>query len=157
MQGDIQQNSPLDHTGPFAGTPAYILAAEEFVAIRYVSLIRAVLSNMRYLMTFVSCAFVLTIVAWNSYPFEPRQFINWTFTGLLLFLGSGIIWVFAQMHRNPLLSRATDTKANELGWDFYLRVVSYGAVPVLAWLAYQYPEVGGLICRFIQPGAQMFK
>ena len=57
--------------------PKYIRVAEEFLAIRYLSLIRAVLVNLRYLMVFVSLSFVLAIVAWNSYPFEPRQLIDW--------------------------------------------------------------------------------
>jgi hypothetical protein len=157
MHGE-QPLVPMElHAGPTAAEPALILAAEEFISIRYMSLIRAVLANMRYLITFVSATFVLAIMAWNSYPFQPRQLVNWGFTGLLLFLGSGVIWVLAQMHRNPILSRVTDTKANELGWDFYMRIASFGAIPVLTWMAYQFPDVAAAICRFLQPGASMFK
>jgi len=131
--------------------------AEEFLAIRYLSLIRAVLVNLRYLMVFVSVSFVLAIVAWNSYPFQPRQFINWVFTGMLAVLGCGIISVLAQMHRDPVLSRITHTKANELGIEFYIRIVAFGAVPVLTWLAYQFPEFGSTIFKFIQPGLEVVK
>jgi hypothetical protein len=135
----------------------YIRVAEEFLAIRYVSLIRAVLVNMRYLLVFVSAVFVLTIVAWNSYPFQPRQSIDEAFTGLLVLLGAGVTWIFVQMHRNPILSRITNTSANELGFDFYVRLVSFGAVPVLTWLAYQFPELGGTLFKFIQPGLEVIK
>jgi hypothetical protein len=145
------------HAGPAATELPRILVAEEFLAIRYLSMIRAVLANMRHQMTFVSISFVLAMVAWNSYPFQPRQWVDWLFTGLLFFLGWGMIWVFAQMHRNPILSRITDTKANELGWDFYLRIVSFGAVPFLAWLTYQFPDVGGLVYKFLQPGVPVIK
>jgi len=107
---------------------------------------------MRYLMIFVAASFVLAILAWNSYQFQPHQLVDWLFTGLLAVLGSGVIWVFAQMHRNAILSRITDTRANELGWDFYLRVISFGALPVLTWLAYQFPDIGNLISKFLQPG-----
>jgi hypothetical protein len=108
-------------------------------------------------MMFVSGAFVLAIVAWNSYPFQPRQWINAVFTALLALLGCGIIWVLAQMHRNPILSRITDTKPNELGVEFYFRMVTLGAVPVLTWLAYQFPEIGGGIFKFFQPGLKVMK
>jgi hypothetical protein len=145
------------HASTVAEEPTYIRVAEEFLAIRYVSLIRAVLVNIRRLLTIVSVVFVFTIVAWNSYPFQPRQLIDEAFTGLLLLLGAGIIWVFAQMHRSAILSRVTDTNANELGWDFYLRLVTFGAVPVLTWLAYQFPEVGVSLFRFIQPGLEVVK
>jgi hypothetical protein len=143
--------------GPNSHDPADIILAEEFVAIRYMSLIRAVLANMRYLMTFVSVAFVLTIMAWNSYPFQPREIVDWLFTGALIVLGIGIIRVFAQMHRDPILSRVTDTKPNELGWDFYFRILAYGAVPVITWLAYEFPDVGSTIYKFVLPGASVFK
>jgi hypothetical protein len=143
--------------GPASEEPARVLVAEEFLAIRYISLIRAVLSNLRYLMMFVSASFVLAIVAWHSYPFQPRQWVDWLFTSLLILLGSGIIWVFAQMHRNPILSRITDTKANELGWDFYLRIASYGALPIFAWLTYQFPDIGSLVSKFVQPGVPVVK
>ncbi len=140
------------HAGPASAEPARILVAEEFLAIRYISLIRAVLTNMRYLMIFVSGSFVLVMLAWNVYPFQPRQRVDWLFTGLLVLLGLSFIFVFAQMHRNPILSRITDSKANELGWDFYLRIFSYGALPVLAWLTYQFPDIGSFIYKFLQPG-----
>lgn len=145
------------YAGHGPDVPARIVAAEEFVAIRYMSLIRAVLTNMRYLMAFFTLTFVLTIVAWNSYPFQPRQIVDWLFTGLLVFMGAGVIWVFAQMHRDPILSRVTDTKPNELGWDFYFRIVTYGAIPVITWLAYEFPNVGSTIYRFVQPGNSVFK
>jgi hypothetical protein len=153
-----QASVPMElHAGPSSEVPPRILVAEEFVAIRYISLIRAVLSNMRYLMIFVTASFVLAMMAWNSYPFQPRQWVDWMFTGLLFLLGAGVIWVFAQMHRNPILSRITDTKANELGWDFYLRIASYGALPVLAWLTYQFPDIGSVVSKFIQPGVPVIK
>ncbi len=61
------------------------------------------------------------------------------------------------MHRNPILSRITDTKANELGGDFYLRVVSFGILPVLTWLAYEFPDIGNLISKFLLPGVPVIK
>lgn len=143
--------------GPASAEPAQILVAEEFVAIRYLSLIRAVLVNMRYLMIFISTSFVLALMAWNAYPFQPRQEVDWLFTSFLAFLGAGIILVYAQMHRNPILSRITDTKPNELGWDFYFRIISLGVFPVFAWIAYQFPDVGSVIYKFLQPGVPVIK
>jgi hypothetical protein len=137
--------------------PAYICLAEELLAVRYVALIRSILVNSRYLMLFVSSAFVFAIIAWNSYPFQPRQLIDWCFTLLLVFLGCGFIWVFAQMHRNAILSRITDTKPNELGRDFYIRIATFGAIPVLTWFAYQFPEIGGGLFKILQPSLQVIK
>lgn len=145
------------HTGAASSDPPYIQVAEEFLAIRYLSLIRAVLAHLGSLMSFVSASFVLAIVAWNSYPFQPREEVNWILTAVLVFLGSGVVWVFAQMHRDPILSRITETNANELGFDFYVRIISFGALPVFTWLAYQFPEIGSAVFKFIQPGLDVVK
>jgi len=77
--------------------------------------------------------------------------VNEAFTGLLFLLGIGIIWVFAQIHRDPILSRVTNTNANELGLDFIFVWRCSEQLPVLTWLAYQFPEVGGkTVVRLIQ-------
>jgi hypothetical protein len=148
----LVEGKEMGETGPReAAAPAIILAAEEYIAIRYVSMIRAVLANLRCVIAFVSISFALAVLAWNSYPFQPRQKLDWFFTALLLLLGASVVWVFAQMHRNPILSRITDTKENELGFDFYLRVASFGALPMLTWLASQFPDIAATVYRFIAP------
>jgi hypothetical protein len=65
--------------------------------------------------------------------------------------------VLAQIHRDPILSRLTRTNANELGFDFYIRIVTFGALPVVTWLAYQFPAVGGTILKYLQPATQVVK
>ena len=128
--------------------------AEEFLAIRYLSLMRAVLVNVRHLMTWIATAFVLCIVSWNSYPFRPRAWVDAALTTILLILGGGVIWVLAQIHRDPILSRITRTRPNELGADFFLRVAGVGALPVLTWMAYQFPSISDSILRYLQPGVE---
>lgn len=156
-EGEHSEGNGKEPQSKSGNDPAFVRVAEEFLAIRYLSLIRVVLVNMRYLLLFVSASFVLAIVAWNSYPFQPRQFIDLVFTCMLAILGCGIIWVFAQMHRDPILSRITHTKPNELGMEFYARIIAFGAVPVLTWLAYQFPGVGSTIFKFLQPGLEVVK
>ena len=134
------------------GIPHEIQLAEEFVAIRYIALIRAVLINLRYLTTFVATAFVLALLAWNSYPFQPRQWVDWTFTVLLFGSLATVFGVYAGMHRSPILSRITGTTANELGSDFFWRLFGFGAIPFLTWLASQFPAVSNLVSRLLQSG-----
>ncbi|WP_047487134.1 hypothetical protein [Terriglobus sp. TAA 43] len=142
---------------PSTTPPSLEHLAEDFIVIRYVALIRSVLLNMRYQMLTVGTTFVLALVAWNSYPFEPHAFMDWAFTLLLGALSVGFISVFAQMHRSAILSRITDTTPNELGWEFYIRLITFGAVPVLTWLAYEFPQIGGSIYRLLQPSLQGIK
>lgn len=134
-----------------------VLLAEEFLAMRYAALIRAILAQMRYLLLFITVALVLIMLAVNSYPFQPKQAIDWCITGFFLSFSAGIVLLLAQMHRNPLLSRITDKSAHELGMDFYLRVATFGVVPLITWLATQYPSIGGMIYGVLRPGLDVMK
>jgi hypothetical protein len=78
------------HAGPSSNEPLYVLVAEEFLALRYVALIRAVLIQMKHLMVFVSTSFVFAVLALNSYPFAPRKLMDWGITALLFLLGAGV-------------------------------------------------------------------
>ncbi|HEX6496579.1 MAG TPA: hypothetical protein VF018_13905 [Acidobacteriaceae bacterium] len=137
--------------------PNIVLLAEELLAIRYVAIIRAVLAQMRYLLLFISVALVLIMLAINSYPFQPKQEIDWCVTGLFLSFSAGIVMVLAQMHRNPLLSRITNKNSKSLGLDFYMRVAGFGAVPLITWLATQYPTIGGTLYSVLKPGLEVMK
>jgi hypothetical protein len=137
--------------------PNVVLLAEEFLAIRYVAMIRAVLAQMRYLLMFITVALVLVMLAVNSYPFQPRQEIDWCVTGLFLCFSAGIVLVLAQMHRDPLLGRITNKSSKSLGLDFYLRVAGFGALPLITWLATQYPSIGGALYGVLRPGLEVMK
>lgn len=137
--------------------PNIVLLAEELLAIRYVAIIRAVLAQMRYLLLFITVALVLIMLATNSYPFQPKQEIDWCVTGLFLSFSAGIVVVLAQMHRNSLLSRITNKNSKSLGLDFYLRVAGFGAVPLITWLATQYPSIGGTLYSVVKPGLEVMK
>jgi hypothetical protein len=145
------------HAGLIKEPPLPICLAEEFVVLRYVSLIRAVLVNIRHLLTFVSIAWVLSMIAWNSYPFRPREAMNMIFTALFVTLGVGATWVFSQMYRDVLLSRITRTEGNELGIEFYIRIAMFGAIPLMTWLAYQFPAFGAVVLKYLQPGIEAVK
>jgi hypothetical protein len=148
---------PVPSTDPRPCEKSCIEAAEEFIAFRYLALIRAVLVNLRYIMIFVTTSFVLAITAWNSYPFQPRQFFNWIFTIVLILLGSGTVVVLMQMYHDPLLSRITNKNPNELGWDFFMKVASVVGLPLLSWLAYYYPEIGDTLFKIFRSGTAVVK
>ncbi len=157
MRGETPNFPIRFRATPESADPAGLIVAQEFVALRYVALVRAALANLRNLLAFISVAFVLCIVAWHAYPFQPRQQVDWLCTGLFFVLGTGIVWVLAQMYRNPILSRITDTHPNELGWEFYLRILAFGAIPILTWLAYQFPDIGSMVFNLFQPAVAVMK
>jgi hypothetical protein len=55
---------------------------------------------------------------------------------MLAVLGCVIIWVLAQI---------------------YARIIGLGAVPVLTWVAYQFPGLGSTLFKSLQPGLEVVK
>jgi len=77
--------------------------------------------------------------------------------GLFVLLG-GVIWyVYAQMHKDSTLSNLTNTEAGKLGIDFWLKLVSYGAIPLLGLLNTVFPGIAEFIFSWLQPGLQALK
>jgi hypothetical protein len=55
------------------------------------------------------------------------------------------------------MSRITDTKANELGRTFFLRVAQYGALPLVTLLSSQFPEINRFLFSWLQPAIDAIK
>jgi hypothetical protein len=70
---------------------------------------------------------------------------------LLAVLSAAITFVYAQVHRDPVLSLMTNTKAGELGGDFWLKLLGFGAGPVLGLLATLFPQLTDFLFSWVQP------
>jgi hypothetical protein len=145
----------INQTSQIPPNPAEaLIVAEEFVALRFVDLIRYAGLQLRSLLSFVSTAFILSVLGLRTYPFLAHRTIGWILTLIFVALGSAVIVVFAQMDRDALLSRITDTQPGKLDREFYFRLLSYGALPLLTILASQFPAVGKFLFSWIQPAAE---
>ena len=128
--------------------------AEEFVALRFMILIRYVSLQMRNQLFFIVAGFILTVLALRSYPFLASRAIGWTLTLIFATLATGVVFVLAQMSKDAILSRISDTKPGEVSGDFYVRVLSFGALPVLTLLASQFPSISRFLFSWVQPGIE---
>jgi hypothetical protein len=128
-----------------------IILEEEFVALRYVGLIHYESAQLKNIVVLLVVGFVLGLMAIGSYPFlGGRQFV-WSLAAVFALFAVGIIASFAQMARDAVLSRLSGTDPGKLDWSFFLRVLSYGAVPLFALLASQFPSVGRSLFSWLQP------
>jgi len=133
------------------------IAAEEFLAGRFVTFIGYTLRIMRGFLGFISSAFILLVVALCVYPFEGQRYIEFAIVCLFVMAGVTVGTVFAQMDRDPLLSRLNETKPNQLGLSFVYRMISYGALPLITLLASLVPNIGNFLQSWLQPALQSLK
>jgi hypothetical protein len=142
---------------PLAGPEYLRIMEEEFIAYRYLLFIRYVLRHMRNLLGFIIWGFILSVISMSAYPFQGHRWIGLANTVTFIALSVGIVMVFAQMDRDAIMSRLTDTKAQELGKSFFVRLVQYGALPLATLLASQFPAVNRFLFSWVQPALEALK
>jgi hypothetical protein len=140
-----------------ASLPLHIRNAEGLVCLVYMAFIQNTLGCMRSLVMSIICMFIAITVAISSYPFDPRPLLSGMVIILFFILGATIVAVYSQMHRDTTLSNLTDTKPGELGGDFWIKLIGFGAGPVLGLIASVFPEFTDFLFSWIQPGLGSLK
>ncbi len=130
---------------------------DEFIALRCVAFIRYALMQLRNLLGFITTGFILSVLALSSYPFEAHHIISASVVLTFLLLGSGIVLVFVQMDRDAVLSRISETEANKLNGNFFLRLTSFGALPIITVLASQFPSISEFLFSWVRPTLEALK
>jgi len=137
-------------TGPDDGDVPNTLAAE-FIALRYIAFIRYVMLQLQNQLSYLSGGFILITIAVNCYPFRGGNYFRWWLTIGFLIIFSIVVKVFFEMERDATLSRLTDSPAGKIGGEFYMKVISAGALPLLTVLASHFPTVGRFLFSWVQP------
>ena len=133
-----------------------IRAWERLVCLLYVAFLLVMLVRIRTLIVGIGGMYVLTMIAITQYPFQPKTAIQVLLVVLLGYIIVVVGSVLAQLHRDAILSRITGTNPGELGLDFYVRMISFTALPLFSLLAAQFPSVNRFFYSWLQPAIQAF-
>jgi hypothetical protein len=115
------------------------------------------LRQMRNWLGFIMAGFIVSVISMNSYPFKAHRWIGLASIITLIALGTGVAMIFAEMDKDAILSRLTDTKANQIGKTFFVRLARFGALPLLTVVASQFPVVNQALFSWIQPALEALK
>lgn len=137
--------------------PNHIRNAEELVCLVYMAFIQNVLGRMRTIVMQVLLLFIAATVSIATYPFDPRPSLSGAMMLLFGILGAMVVIVYAQMHRDATLSYVTDTNPDELGTEFWFKLLGFGLGPALGLLATIFPELPGSLFSWLQPGVSSLK
>jgi hypothetical protein len=138
------------------GLKSYEMASE-YVALQYSIYIGYGLRHIQNLLLCCVLSFVFLVLSLNSFSFQLPQAISRFTLVALLVGGIVVVRVLAQLERNPVISRISGTEEGALGKDFYFRVLTYGALPVLTVLATQFPSIGRFLSSFAGPTVEALK
>ena len=137
--------------------PAVRLLAEEFTALIYVNFLVTVLLRMRTLVMCAGGMYVFIMLSMNVYPFEPHPALQTLAVLLLVLMGAVVGYVYAEMHREAVLSRLTSTQPGELGVDFWIKFGSAAAIPLFSLLATQFPQFNQALFSWLTPALEAVK
>ena len=137
--------------------PVFRAMAEEYAALVYVNFLVSVLLRIRTLVICAGGLYVLTVLSLNTYPFEPHPALQTLTVILIVVMAATVGYVYAEIHREVILSRLTSTTPGELGLDFWLKFASAGAIPVFSLLAAQFPSINQFLFSWLEPALQALK
>ena len=130
---------------------------EQFIALLYTSFIVIALGRIRSLIMAMMGIYIFLLLGVSVYPFQPQVEIRLSLISLLIFIVAVVRRVYAQMHRDAILSQITDTTPGALGRDFWIRMLSFVALPTLSLVASQFPEFASALNSFIAPALHSLK
>ena len=113
-----------------------------FLITHIVVFLHHVFAHFRYLVALVTIGLLLMLITVISYPFQPREALQWfSWVGILTSV-TVMIYIFVKISRDKTLSLLAGTKPGGLNVtsDFVTRVMIHGVVPVVAMLGVQFPD-----------------
>jgi hypothetical protein len=162
VERGLREERPLDKYSLPADTAEWRathnrMAKEEFVALLYLGYIRMVLLQIRNRIVTAAAMYVLLLWGLTSYPFLNHHSIVTFLTCVLIGLATAVIWIYAQMHRDEILSRTTETDSGKLDADFFTKILAMVGIPLVTLIASQFPEVSNALFSWLEPGLSAMK
>ena len=136
---------------------AVVQRAEEFVCMVYVGYLQNMIARMRTIVLSIAGVFLAIALSIACYPYSPRPLLALSLMVLLFILGAVVATVYAGLDRDNTLSHITNTEPGHLGWNFWLRIISFVGVPALGLVVAQFPEIADFVGSWIQPGVSAVK
>jgi hypothetical protein len=131
--------------------------ASNYVALQYSIFIGYALRHIQNLLLCSVLTFVMMVLGLNSFSFQAPQAISHLTITALALGAMVVVRVLAEIERNPIISRISGNREGSLGKDFYMRVITYGALPVLTVLGTQFPSIGRFLTSWAEPALESLR
>jgi hypothetical protein len=121
----------------------FLRSLEDLLAVRLVALLYHVLAHLRSTLLFITLSLILMLLALNSYPFQPIQWLTILIWLLFLLAMSLSGYVLLQMSRDAVLGQLARAQPGGQGLDAGLakQLAIYILAPLLSLIATQFPAL----------------
>jgi hypothetical protein len=111
-----------------------------------------VLLQVRSRLVTAAALYLFLVWAATCYPYLNRHVLLIALAALLGLLSFAVVLIYASINRDPTLSRTTNHTPGHLDLDFYLKTASLVGIPMVGFIASQFPEVSGFLFSWLEPG-----
>jgi hypothetical protein len=129
----------------------------DFVALQCCNYLTHVVRRTQQIVWNISFLLVLLIVVMNSYAAQGPVSIGRYIVVLFVASGGVVVYVFAGMERNWVLSTISRTTPGELNVEFWLHLAALGILPLIAIVVHLFPEVATFLYSWVAPGVESAK
>jgi hypothetical protein len=126
----------------------------DFVALQFCNYFLYAAKQAQRIAWSISLGLLMLIVALNSYPVQAPLLVGRFVAVLFVAIGAVIVWVFAGMERNTILSIISRTKPGELTSDFWTQLIAMGILPLIGVMAHLFPALGNFLSSWIAPSVE---
>src|SRR5215831_2271166 len=88
---------------------------------------------------------VMLIAVLTAYSAQSPQLVGRFLAVLFFVIGGVVVWEFASMEKNWILSRIDRTEPGELNFEFWIQATAVVAVPLIGILVHLFPSIGGFM------------
>ncbi|QOY89638.1 hypothetical protein [Paludibaculum fermentans] len=134
--------------------------AEEFLALRFLAVIRYSVSQMWCQIWFLALGFFFAVLSTTAYPFRSQGSIRWMTNLFLVILGIPVLMIVLRAERSSILRRLSANPDGKPGGQLVqllTRLLVLGALPLLSVINSYVPLLGRFLSSWIEPLAAVPK
>lgn len=126
----------------------------EFVTLQFTRYVLYVVAQIQGIAWFLSFGFLILILVLNSYSPQAPLLVGRFLAALFLAIGVVVVWVFAGMERNAILSSIARTQPGKLNQEFWLQLIGLGTLPLIGVLSHLFPSVSNFLASWLGSGVE---
>jgi hypothetical protein len=131
--------------------------SSDYLALHVCRYVVYVVRQMQRLAWSIGFALVMLILVLTAYSTQSPQLVGRIVAVLFIAIGALVVWVFATMEKNWVVSRIDRTEPGELNFEFWLQATAVVAVPLVGVLVHLFPSIGGFMSSWVAPSLQALK
>jgi hypothetical protein len=105
----------------------------------------------------IGIGLVVFIVVLTTYSVQAPLLVGRFLAVLFLIVGGIVVWIFAGMERNWVISQIDRTEPGDLNFEFVLQSAGVIAVPLAGVLIHLFPSIGGFVSSWLAPSLEALR